>query len=83
MSWFLYILRSTSKPDKTYIGSTNDPERRLKDHNNGNTRSTKYFSPWEIVYSEEYKTKEEARNRERQLKKWKSRVRIEELILKK
>jgi putative endonuclease len=82
MDWFLYILRSISKPGKIYIGSTNDLERRLNDHNNGNTRSTKYFVPWEIAYSEEYKTKKEARDRERQLKKWKNRERIEELIIK-
>jgi len=32
------------------------------------------------VYFEEYPTKKEAIIRERQLKKWKNRIRIEELI---
>jgi len=82
MDWFLYILKSISRPEKVYIGSTNDIERRLEDHNRGNTRSTKYYVPWKIVYSEEYATKSEARKRERQLKNWKNRERIENLISK-
>ncbi|PIR73337.1 MAG: excinuclease ABC subunit C [Candidatus Moranbacteria bacterium CG10_big_fil_rev_8_21_14_0_10_35_21] len=66
--------------EKIYIGSTNNLVRRIEDHNNGNTRSTKYFVPWKLVYFEEYPTKKEAIIRERQLKKWKNRIRIEELI---
>jgi putative endonuclease len=82
MGWFLYVLKSISRPDKIYLGSTDNTERRLKDHNRGNTKSTKHFIPWELAYIEEYLTKEEARSRERQLKKWKSRKRVENLISK-
>jgi putative endonuclease len=35
---------------------------------------------WEIVYTEFYSTKEEAYAREREVKRWKSRKRIEKLI---
>ncbi len=35
---------------------------------------------WIIVYTEPYETKQEAMARERQLKDWKSKVRIQELI---
>ncbi len=80
MYWFLYILQSISKPDKIYIGSSNNLTRRLKDHNNSNTKSTKSFIPWKILYVEKYLTKKEVRNRERQLKKWKNRKRINNLI---
>jgi putative endonuclease len=79
MKWCLYILKS-SKCDKIYIGSTCDIERRLSDHNRGNTPSTKRFIPWSVVYTEEYLTKEEARGRERQIKNWKNRERVEQLI---
>jgi len=35
---------------------------------------------WKIVYSEEFDSKEEAFERERQVKKWKSRKKILELL---
>ena len=35
---------------------------------------------WEIVYTESYTTKEEARKRELQIKGWKSKRMIEKLI---
>ncbi|WFD29668.1 Slx4p interacting protein [Malassezia sp. CBS 17886] len=44
-----YFLRSLAKPNVTYIGSTNDPERRLRQHNglvkNG-ARATRWARPW-------------------------------------
>jgi len=36
--------------------------------------------PWRLVYSEEYKTREEALVRKKQLKRWENRERIESLI---
>ena len=77
--WYLYILRSDTK-DKIYIGSTNDLERRLEQHNRGHTKSTKRFVPWSFVYVEKFLEKKDARDRERQLKNWKNRKRIESLI---
>jgi putative endonuclease len=79
MKWYLYILKSKDR-DKIYIGSTCDIGRRLADHNRGNTPSTKRFVPWSVAYVEEYSTKKEARTRERQVKNWKSRERIEQMI---
>ncbi len=49
-------------------------------HNKGDTTSTKKYIPWEVIYTEEYDSKKEALARERQLKKWKSRKKIEILI---
>ena len=81
MKWFVYIIKSGNKKvDKIYIGATNNLKRRIKDHNNGNTKSTKSFIPWKLLYCEEYKSKREALCREKQLKRWKSRKRIENLI---
>ncbi len=66
--YYLYILKSLSK-DWHYIGSTGNLEKRLKEHNQGKTRSTKSYLPFTLFYSEEYSTKTEARKRENFLKK--------------
>ena len=40
------------------------------------------MSDWTVAYVEKYETKEEAYKREAQIKSWKSRIKIEALILK-
>ena len=66
--------------NRFYIGSTNDLIRRLKEHNRGKTRSTRFTKPFELVFKERYNTSLEARRRERYIKKQKSRKYIEKLI---
>jgi len=39
--WYVYILKD--KNNKTYIGSTNNLERRIAEHKEGLCYSTKYF----------------------------------------
>lgn len=64
---YVYILKS--KKDKyLYIGYTNDLKRRFKEHNDGKEFSTKNRRPFEIVYYEAYKSKEDAVHREQNLK---------------
>jgi putative endonuclease len=75
----VYILRS-QKTDKYYIGSTSNINDRLKRHNGGRSIYTKSGIPWELVYTEEYLSRSEAMIREKQLKSWKNKKRIEELI---
>ncbi|HSB07145.1 MAG TPA: GIY-YIG nuclease family protein [Thermodesulfobacteriota bacterium] len=45
--WFVYILRS-SRDNKLYIGSTNDLQRRLSEHNSANVESTKCRIPFTL-----------------------------------
>jgi len=67
--------------DKYYIGSTCDSlDERLKKHNSNHKGFTGKFNDWIIVYSEQFANREEAYQRERQIKSWKSRKAIEELI---
>ncbi|MBU0646052.1 GIY-YIG nuclease family protein [Patescibacteria group bacterium] len=66
--YYLYIIESI-ECGRWYIGISENPERRLREHNSGKTRSTKPYQPYRLVYSEEYKTKTEARKRELQIKK--------------
>lgn len=70
MSFFVYILRTSS--DTLYIGQTKDLEQRLTEHRKKSPKSAKYmryFKSFELVYSEEHKTRSEAMQREAALKK--------------
>jgi len=80
MKHFTYILFS-NKTNKYYIGSTGDLEIRLERHNAGATKSTKPGRPWKIVYYEIFDNKSDSIKRELQIKKMKSRLYIENLIL--
>jgi len=75
----LYILESEST-GQFYVGSTSNRTRRLAEHERGHTPSTRNRGRWRLVYEEEYPTVSEARRRERQLKSWKSRRSLMELI---
>jgi putative endonuclease len=75
-----YILFSTSA-DKYYIGHTTEPiDERLRKHNSNHQGFTGRYRDWTIVLTEAYPAKELAYQRELQVKKWKSRRKIEQLI---
>ncbi|MDD5195156.1 MAG: GIY-YIG nuclease family protein [Candidatus Omnitrophica bacterium] len=64
---YVYALQS-QKHDYIYVGITDNLERRLKEHNNGNNCSTKDYVPLKIVYYEAYAAKQDAVNCEYKLK---------------
>ncbi len=76
--YFIYILRCAD--NTLYIGSTNDLEKRLHQHNNlkSGAHYTKIRRPVELTYSENYETASEAKKREAQLKRL---TREEKLLL--
>ena len=77
---FFYILHSPDK-DKYYIAATCDSlTSKLDKHNMHQKGYTGQTNDWVIAYFEEYETKIEAFNREKQVKNWKSRKRIIKLI---
>jgi len=66
--FILYILKH-SETKELYIGRTNNPKRRLKEHNAGLQKSTKRSTGiWNIVYAEAYRNKKDAVQRELKLK---------------
>ena len=75
----VYILFSESI-NNYYVGYTNDIDRRLGEHNRKKGKYTDRGIPWELAYKEEYQSKAEAQNREKEIKARKSRAYIEELI---
>lgn len=79
MNFIVYILFSESK-HKFYIGFTSNLEERLVRHNQKSKGFTGNVNDWKVVYTENYETKELATKRELQIKSWKSRIKIQELI---
>ena len=76
----VYILHSGIL-DKYYIGSTEDEiNERLRRHLSNHAGFTARAKDWEVVYFEYYSEKKMAIAREKQIKAWKSKVRILELI---
>lgn len=65
--YFVYVLLS-EKDHKRYIGSTNNLERRLTQHNTRQVLSTRDRVPLNLIYSEEYESEQPARLRERYFK---------------
>lgn len=57
--FIVYILKSL-KNGRFYVEQTQDINDRIKRHNSGKVKSTKYYIPWEIVYSENLQTRSEA-----------------------
>lgn len=70
MTCFVYVLGSHGKGGtRTYVGWTNDLERRLKAHNSGDGAKSTRGRVWVLLYTEAYTTKGEAMSREWHLKR--------------
>lgn len=68
--FIVYAIRSEVR-NYIYVGMTGNIERRLKEHNKGENRSTKAYKPFVLIYTETFQTRVEAREKE---KYWKSGV---------
>jgi putative endonuclease len=67
---YVYILKS-EKSGRYYVGRAADLPKRLKQHNDGKTRSLKAYLPMQVVHVEEFSSKQEAYRRERRIKSYK------------
>lgn len=64
MLYFVYVFKSRST-NKYYVGMSNNPQRRLNEHNQGKVTATKNFRPYEIVLIEESPDRQKAHYREK------------------
>ena len=79
---YTYILFSQSA-NKYYIGATRDDlQERLRRHLSHHKGFTGKHADWIIVYHETFESFSEALAREKEIKKWKSRKKIHQLISK-
>jgi len=65
--YFVYAIKSILR-NYIYVGMSNDLERRLKQHNNGQNKTTKAYSPFILILSEVFETREAARKKEKYFK---------------
>jgi putative endonuclease len=70
MVCFVYILGSPGmRRFRTYVGWTNDLDRRLAQHNAGTGARSTRGRVWVLLYTEQYATRREAMSREWHLKR--------------
>ncbi|HVT01382.1 MAG TPA: GIY-YIG nuclease family protein, partial [Patescibacteria group bacterium] len=55
----------SKKYKKTYVGCSDNPNRRLVEHNSGKSSYTKRYMPWDILRTEKFETYLEARRKEK------------------
>ncbi|MDX2189255.1 MAG: GIY-YIG nuclease family protein [Bacteroidota bacterium] len=80
MEYLVYIIYSPLK-DTFYVGYTSDTlTERIRRHNSNHKGFTGKSNDWELKYFEKYPTKELALKREREIKSWKSKKRIAQLV---
>ena len=67
--YFVYMLLSQDINKHSYVGSTNNLEKRLKLHNEGKGAKYTKGRNWKVIYKKKYKNKSEALKEEYVLKK--------------
>jgi len=67
---------SSLRHNYIYVGMTQDIAVRIKRHNDGRERTTRFYKPFKLIYSEVCETRLKARVRE---KYWKSGIGKEKL----
>ena len=66
------MLKTTSQKSITYVGYTNNIQKRLKQHNSNKGAKFTKGRKWKVIYLEKFTTKKEAISREYYIKNNKS-----------
>ncbi len=61
--FYVYVLQSLADTG-LYIGFSADLDRRLKEHQNGESFATSFRGPWKLIYYEAYLEQLDAQGRE-------------------
>ena len=69
MKYYVYMLKSRGGRSFTYVGWTNNLEKRLKKHNLGKGAKFTRGKKWKLIYHEIFSSKQKAMQREYLIKK--------------
>ena len=72
----VYVLLSATT-GRRYVGSCEDVHERVRRHNAGHSKSTRYGVPWVLVHQENFMTRAEAVRKERYYKSGRGRDDLE------
>ena len=64
---YVYVIQDVGNKESCYIGYTADLRKRIRQHNQGESKYTSK-AKWRLIYYEAYLDEKDARNRERKLK---------------
>jgi len=76
--YYVYILHS-NKLNRNYIGSTSNISQRIEFHLSSKDKFTSKTKDWELIFKIECKSKEQALEIEKHIKKMKSSIYINNL----
>lgn len=79
MKHYVYVLESL-KDQTRYVGLSEDPKKRLKAHNEGQSKYTKGHKPYRLIYQELCHDRTEARRKEKFYKSGSGREVLEHLF---
>jgi len=79
MKSYLYIIQSL-RNGSYYVGSTMNLKSRIRFHNSGRVKATKYKGPYKLVFCQPFDKIELARKAELKIKHWKRKDFIEKII---
>jgi putative endonuclease len=65
--FYTYAIKSKER-NYIYVGLTNNPDRRIAEHNYKKEKTTRSYAPFMTILIEKYETRVEARKREKYLK---------------
>ena len=68
MVYYVYMLKSKSVKSVTYVGYTNNLNKRISLHNAGKGAKFTRGRKWVLIYKEKFKSKKEAISREYYIK---------------
>ena len=76
MKYFVYVIASIKPFLKTYVGWTNNINKRIEKHNLGKGAKSTRGRKWKLIYKEKFDSKINALKREYKIKKDKNFRRI-------
>ncbi len=72
MTFYVYMLKSVGRKSVTYVGYTNNLNKRVALHNRSKGAKFTRGRKWKLIYKEKYNSKKEAISREYYIKKKRS-----------
>ncbi len=77
--YYVNVLHNSSK-NFIYIGYSENLKQRFESHNNGENKSTKHYTPLELIHYEGYKNMADAKRRELYLKSNKGKTTLRTML---